>query len=354
MVRLAPRPTAVAGLLLATILAGCASDGYYRQSISGHLQLMSQRQDIAELIADEATPADLRRRLAIVTEALQYAGDNLALPDNGSYRSFVDLGRPYVIWNVVAAPALSLDPVRWCFPVVGCVSYRGYFDPADAIAFAEGLVAEGNDVAVVGARAYSTLGWFDDPLPSTIVFDADYDLVGTIFHELAHQRVFVTGDSTFNESYAVAVERAAVEMWLAENGTPSLRAAYERDRRRQEQFLGLVLGARAELVALYRSELDEADMLMQQQIFDRLRADYARLRESWGGYPGYDAWFSQNLNNAKLALVATYNSGVTAFQQFLTENGGDWEAFHVAVEAIAKLPEPERDAALARLTAEAD
>ena len=338
---------ALVGLLA---IAGCAGDGYYRQSVSGHLDLMSQRQDIDILIADQATPVDLRQQLELVSNSLAFAAERLALPDNGSYRSFVDLDRSYVTWNVVATPPLSLEPLRWCFPVVGCVSYRGYFEREEAEAFAEGLRAEGYDVAVAGARAYSTLGWFRDPVPSTIIFDAEYDLVGTIFHELSHQRVFIRGDAAFNESYAVAVERAGVALWLAENGTGAVRADYAEASRRQGQFLSLVLLARSALDDLYRSTADEADKSIgKSRIFADLRADYLRLRGSWGGYSGYDGFFSEGLNNARLALVSTYNTGVPAFEKLLDRSAGDWAAFHAEVEAIAALPEVERRAALERL-----
>lgn len=341
----APRLAAVATLSLLT--AACAGDGYYLQAASGHLELMGDRQEIAGLLADETTPPDLRQQLALVNEALTYAAETLKLPDNGSYRDYVDLDRPFVTWNVVAAPPLSLDPVEWCFPVVGCVSYRGYFDRDEAIAFAEDLRAEGYDVSVSGARAYSTLGIFRDPVPSTIIFDAPYDLVGTIFHELAHQRVYVEGDAAFNESYAVAVERAGVEQWLAERASPQLAAAYRTDNRRREQFLALLLDARTDLGTLYATDIGDAGKLEGKAIIiDGLRQDYERLKQSWGGYSGFDGWFASEINNARLALIATYNSGVAAFDAVRAANGGDWAAFHAAVEAYAALPRAERNALL--------
>ncbi len=329
---------------VAAALAGCA-DGYYLQAASGHVELMSSREDIADLIAEESTPEELRAQLLIVTDALAFAADELALPDNGSYRDFVDVGRPFVTWNVVAAPALSLDPIEHCFPVAGCVAYRGYFDRDEAIAAADELRAEGNDASVTGARAYSTLGWFRDPVPSTIVFDAPYDLVGTIFHELAHQRVYVAGDTTFNESYAVTVERAGIEAWLAEIGDAGLTADYRLRAARRDAFFDLLLGARADLAALYASPASEEGKLAgKARIFAELGADYERLKRSWGGYAGFDGFFGTDLNNAKLALVATYNSAVPAFEALLAAEGGDFAAFHEAVEALAALPPAERAA----------
>jgi predicted aminopeptidase len=340
------------GLAATAFLAGCASDGYYRQSISGHLQLMRDREEIAAALAVAETPAELRRQLELVTGLVAFAADRLALPDNGSYRTFVPVDRPYVLWNVVATPALSLVPVTWCFPVVGCVAYRGYFDEAAAVAFGDGLRAQGLDVVVSGARAYSTLGWFDDPVPTTILFDPDYALAATIFHELAHQRVYIKDDSTFNESYAMAVEQAAVEIWLSEYGTPEMWAAYRRGEERYQQFLALVLGARTDLDAVYRSGLSDAEKLARKEaVFEALRAGHARLKASWGGYPGYDRWFAEDLNNAKLALLATYTGYVDAFLALLADSGGDWTTFHARVEALSRLPSAEREAILQGLAA---
>lgn len=332
---------------LAVALAGCSSDGFYRQSIAGQVELLRGRQAIDEALADPETPALLRRQLELVTGIVAFATDRLGLPDNGSYRSFVIVNRGYVVWNVVAAPPLSLAPLNWCFPIVGCVAYRGYFDEADAVAFADTLRAEGLDVTVAGARAYSSLGYFEDPVPTTILFDPDYALAATIFHELAHQRVYIKDDTTFNESYAGAVEVAAIEMWLAEYGTAEMLAEYRRSEDRYQAFLDLVLEARVDLGELYTSGLPEAEMLVRKaQRIERLRADYRRLRTSWGGYAGYDRWFEEDLNNAKLALVASYSTYVDAFLALLDDSAGDWDAFHASVEALSQLPVDERTSIL--------
>lgn len=343
----------VAGLVVTMMfLGGCTSAGYYAQSIGGHLDLMAKRQDIGSLVDDESTPPDLRAKLERAKEIREFATEELALPDNGSYRTYVDVGKPYVTWNVVATPALSLKPETWCFPVVGCVAYRGYFEEADARQYGQELEAEGMDVAVVGARAYSTLGWFDDPILNTILFDAEYRFAGTLFHELAHERVFVKGDTSFNESYAVAVEREGVRRWLARNGAMHMQDAYVRERARREEFLALVLGARSRLQTLFESsENDDVKLQRKAAIYADLRADYEELKRSWGGYRGYDAWFSSELNNARLALVATYNIHVQAFERLLDEQQGDMEKFHRAVEALADLPKEDRDAELERLAA---
>ncbi|MCW5718242.1 MAG: aminopeptidase [Bauldia sp.] len=337
-------------LLAGATLAGCASAGYYAQSIQGHLALMGAREDVGRLIRDEDTPDALRSRLILAEEIRTFAIEALALPDNGSYRTYADIGREVVTWNVVATPPLSLDPVAWCFPVFGCVAYRGYFAEEDAIAFARTLVAEGLDVTIGGSIAYSTLGWFRDPLLNTMIFDPDYALAGTIFHELAHQRLYANDDSMFNESYAVAVEREGMRRWLAAHGTPELVAAYRASEQRREDFVTLVLGARDRLEALYASDRSDAEKLRRKAaIFDQLRADYRVLRAAWGGYAGYDRWFAQDLNNANLASIATYNATVPAFEALLASVGGDMAAFHAAAEALGRLTRAERDAALARL-----
>lgn len=340
----------VAALL--SILGGCSGAGYYAQSIGGHLDLMAQRRDIDALVKDDSTPAELKARLERASAIREFATAELALPDNGSYRSYVDVGRPYVTWNVVATPALSLQAETWCFPVVGCVAYRGYFNEADARAYGDELTAQNMDVAVVGARAYSTLGWFDDPILNTILYDAEYRFAGTLFHELAHERVFVKGDTSFNESYAVAVEREGVRRWLADTAAPSMLDAYDRERARREDFLAVVLTARGRLETLFTSSEDDAAKLRgKAEIYGELRADYAKLKASWGGYSGYDAWFASELNNARLALIATYNVHVAAFERLVAEHRGDMEEFHRAVETLSKLPKAERDAELERLAA---
>jgi predicted aminopeptidase len=334
-------------------LGGCTTASYYAQSIGGHLDLMSKRQDVGTLVDDASTPSDLKEKLERARAIRDFATEELALPDNGSYRSYVDVGKPYVTWNVVATPALSLEPKTWCFPVAGCVSYRGYFEEADARAYGDALSAENMDVAVVGARAYSTLGWFDDPILNTILFDAEYRFAGTLFHELAHERLYVAGDSAFNESYAVAVEREGVRRWLAANATPAMLEAYAQERARRDEFLALVLATRVKLETLYASSMDDAAKTREKaRHFEELRAGYAELKASWGGYAGYDGWFANDLNNANLALLATYNVHVPAFERMLAEQRGDMRNFHEAVEELSKLPKEERDAELTRRAAE--
>ncbi|HEB92405.1 MAG TPA: aminopeptidase [Gammaproteobacteria bacterium] len=334
-------------VLLVLALDGC---GYYAQSIRGQWELISKRQPIEALLADPQTPVALREQLRRMQQIRRFANVQLALPDNGSYRDYADLGRPFVVWNVFAARPLSMRLETWCFPVAGCVGYRGYFDETEARAYAATLTAQGLETYVAGISAYSTLGWFDDPLLNTVMGRSETRLAGLIFHELAHQRVYVQDDTAFNEAFASAVEQEGVRRWLAQNGGEQQEDA--RFRRRQNDFVDLVTATRDRLAVLYASELPEAQQHTHKaQIIGELRAGYAALKRRWGGYAGYDAWFSGPLNNPQLAAVTTYRDGVPAFQALLREQGGDLEAFYRAVEALGELSVEERQARLRDLSA---
>ena len=200
----------IAGAVLP--LSGC----YLLQAAGGQMEISAKREPIAEVIADAATPPQLRARLEYVANARDFASRELGLPDNESYRSYADLDRPYVVWNVFAAPEFSVEPRRWCFPIAGCVVYRGYFSEEAAQHYASRLRRRGDDAAVGGVAAYSTLGHFKDPVLSTMLGWSDAQLAATLFHELAHQVVYVPGDSEFNESFATVVEEAGLERWLTE------------------------------------------------------------------------------------------------------------------------------------------
>ena len=273
---------------VAAAIGGCSTFSYYGQAVVGHLDVVSRAQPIEARLADPATPPELRARLARALEIREFATRELALPDNGSYRAYADLGRPYAVWNVFAAPEFSVEPRRSCFPVVGCVSYRGYYAQADADAYAAGLRAEGYDVFVYGVPAYSTLGWFDDPVLNTFVRYPDAELARLVFHELAHQLVYVQGDTMFNESFAVAVEEEGVRRWLARHGDEAGRAAYATMRARRAEFVRLVLDYRARLEALYREPLtDEAKRAGKARLLGEMEADYRALKaQRWGGWGG--------------------------------------------------------------------
>jgi len=299
-------------------LAGCSTLTYYGQAIQGHLSLMAAREPIPELLADPATDAQLRRRLERARAIRAFASEALALPANDSYTTYAQLDRPYVVWNVVATPELSLEPRQWCLPVAGCVSYRGYFARADAEAYAQSLAEEGLDVYTRGAIAYSTLGWFDDPLVSPMLRQDDLALAEVIFHELAHQRLYVKGETMFNEGFATTVGEAGTRRWAERQGPETLQR-YEQRLARREAFFDLVEAARGRLEAVYVSDRpDPAKRRRKAAIIDDLRADYRKLkRDQWDGYSGYDAWFAAPINNAKLVSVATYRELVPAFRDLL-------------------------------------
>lgn len=339
-----PTPPALRLCALALVVvftAGCTTLGYYHQSIRGHLSLMSKRQDIAELVAERETARTLRQSLERVLEMREFASTELALPDNGSYRSYVDIGRRFVLWNVVATEEFSVRPKTWCFPVTGCVSYRGYYANSDAVAFADALRAQGHDVLVSGVRAYSTLGWFDDPVLSSMLSQREHYLAGVIFHELSHQRLYIKDDTAFNEAFAVAVEREGVRRWFLASGATDRLSAYELERSRETEFIVLVRRARDRLEALYAKALaPEYKRAEKARIFAELRSDYEAQPSRFGR--DYEKWLSEDLNNAKLALIATYHDQVPAFERLLAEHGRDLRAFYDAADEIGRLPRDER------------
>lgn len=338
------RIVAVAMLL---VLTGCTHVPYYMQSVRGQLDVWQRERAIDEVIADPATPEALREKLAAVLRMREFASRELGLPDNASYRRYADLGRPYVVWNVFAAPEFSTQPVQWCFPVAGCVGYRGYFSRDQADEFAAQLSAEGRDVFVGGVPAYSTLGWFDDPALNTFIRYPDPGIARLIFHELAHQIVYVRDDSVFNESFAVTVEQEGIRRWLERHGSAQDKSVYERMRQQREEFTRLIQAYRERLDALYASRLaPEAMRERKKRIFGEMLADYEQLKTGWGGFRGYDQWFARQPNNAQVASVAIYTRLVPAFQALLREQGGDLPAFYRAVGALAALPREERTAKL--------
>lgn len=344
-------PAAAAALLL----AGCATASYYGQAVLGHLDLMNRAKPIEAQLADASTPPELRAKLARVLEIRDFATRELGLPENGSYRAYADVERPYVVWNVFAAPEFSVAPRQSCFALVGCVSYRGYYAQADAEAFAAGLRRAGDDVFVYGVPAYSTLGWFDDPVLNTFVRYPDAELARLVFHELAHQLVYVKGDTVFNESFAVAVEEEGMRRWLAKHATGEERAAHAAMQVRRAEFVRLVLRYRNRLEAFYREPLpDEAKRAGKARLLAELETEYRALKaERWGGWPGYDRWFERGVNNAQLASVATYEQLVPAFRALLAREGGDMARFYAAVQDLARLEQGERDDRLAALARDA-
>ncbi len=337
-----------------SMLAGCGameSAGYYWQSASGQLDVVSRARPIPDIIA-ETPDAALKRRLQRVQVMRAFASTDLALPDNASYTRYTDLDRPFVVWNVFATPELSLQARQWCFPVAGCVSYRGYFREDEAKAEADRLRAAGDDVAVTGVPAYSTLGYFDDPVLSTFVRWPEPEVARMIFHELAHQVVYVKDDSTFNESFAVAVEEAGLDRWLKAEGDAPMELYRARSIRQRIAFRELTRQARADLSVIYASAATDAEKrLLKAQALAAMREGYERAKAGEAGLAGYERWFAGyaggGANNASLASTSLYSAQVPAFRALLAEEGGDMGRFYGRVKALAALPKPERTAALA-------
>jgi predicted aminopeptidase len=337
-------------VLALAILASCSNLGYYSQSLWGGAKVLAKRQSVERLIADEETPPELRETLSLALEMRDFAVSDLGLPENASYRKYSDLGRPYAMWNVVAAPELSVAPETWCFLIAGCVAYRGYFSEDRARRFGEKMSAQGYDVDVGGVAAYSTIGWFADPLLNTFVGRPEPYLAGLIFHELAHQQVFIKGDTTFNESFAMAVEEAGALRWLAHRDLDDQVESFRQVKRWEEEFSELMLSFRERLAEAYASDHpDEWKRSRKRDVFDELEADYGKLKESWGGYNGFDGWFGRDLNNARLALIGVYHQLVPGFLALLERHEGEFSAFFAEVEEIAKLPIAERHARLEAL-----
>lgn len=335
-------------MMLVCGVVGCTSISYYAQSLEGHVQIMAARQDVAKLIEDPSTPETLRARMESASAIRQFATDELALPDNSSYRSYVDIGRDAVTWAVFAAPEFSLAPRTWCFPVFGCVPYLGYFSRQAAIEAAVRLRRQGQDVHVTGIIAYSTLGWSSDPLLSTMLAQDETYLASLVFHELAHQQVYVPGDSGFNEAFAVSVETTGVRKWLRAGGDRAGLRRYEAGRKRSADFLALLARTRDELGHIYGgSGTVEQKRAAKAAAIERLRARYRQMRDGrWGGYRGYDAWFDAPINNAKLAASAVYGDEVPAFLRLFELCSGDYPRFYATVRRIGALDKVHRAQAL--------
>ena len=345
-------------LLAALLLGGCETLGYYAQSAGGQVDLLCRAQDIDSLLHDAHTDESLKARLREVQQMRRFAVGQLDLPDNRSYQRYADVEREALVWSVVAAPALQLSPRQWCYPVIGCASYRGYFSKAAAQAYAASLEDEGFDVAVEPVPAYSTLGWFSDPLPSTVIDWPSADLAGLIFHELAHQRVYARDDTAFNESYASLVEQLGVQRWLAAQDTRQSQARLQDWQRRETytaQWLALLAETRARLAQVYQADLPPARKLAQKRAeFARLQRDYRALKASWGGYAGFDRWMQRELNNAHLASRQSYTRWLTALRRLLQQVDGDVAVFHRRSEQLAALSLDERARRLRALEAAAE
>jgi predicted aminopeptidase len=349
---------ALTALLAVLVLSGCRTLSYYGQAIKGQYQIVAHQQKIEKLLADPQTPAPLKVKLQLVQELREFAERDLKLPVNGHYRKYADVHRPFVVWNVEAAPEFSLEPKTWWYPFVGSLEYRGYFSEGGAQKYGAWLQKKGCDVYVGGVAAYSTLGWFKDPVLNTFVFDPEPDLAETLFHELGHQRVFASGDTDFNEAFATVVGQEGARRWLRAKGDSAALEKYLAQLRRTAEFARLVMDTRERLETLYgdqrtaggkikaakkqRAVPPERLRQQKQQLLDRLRQEYAQLKAQWGDNPQYDAWFAGPLNNAWLNSVAAYYDLVPGFERLLATNGDDLEKFYTAADRLAHEPKEER------------
>jgi predicted aminopeptidase len=338
-------------VLCTLLLVSCEAARFYSQAVGGQLAIVSKREKIDTLIADPATDPNLKTRLEGIQGIRTFADTSLGLPVEKNFSTYVDLGRPFVVWNVFAAPEFSMTPKNWCYPVAGCVTYRGYFSEDAAREYADNLSAQGLDVYVGGVAAYSTLGWFSDSVLNTVINRDRFRLAALIFHELAHQVVYIPGDTEFNESFATTVEQEGLKRWLAANESAEqatrLVAETNRERDYQQQFVGLVKDYVPRFEALYAKPLATEDMRGEKsQLIDQMRLAYQALKNQWQGYDAYDGWFNTGINNAKLNTVATYYNLVPAFEKLLAECNYDLPAFYVRIEALSKLSKTQRDKVL--------
>jgi len=327
-----PFRTALLSLALLPTLGGC----YLLQAGAGQADVIARSRPLEQALADPALDERGRDKLTLVQDVRAFAVAELALPDGKSFRRYADLERRYALWNVVATPEFSVQPYQWCFPVAGCVAYRGYFEQDAAERFAlRRRMEHGDDASVGGVATYSTLGHFADPVLNTMLGWSDARLAGTVIHELAHERLYVPGDTAFNEAFAVVVEQAGLRKWLTAQRRDTELAAVELGRRREAQFAALLREARGNLMQLYASERPEKELRIEKQReFGRLKQRFrAGLREQWGGYAGYDAWFARTLDNSHLAAVATYQDCVAPLAREL-EAAGSFAAFYSRMEAL--------------------
>jgi len=348
--RIVRRRWVVAVALVALVIgsASCSTVGYYAQAVHGHFALLAAAKPIPVWLEDPATSDELKQRLQRAQKMRAFASQELGLPDNRSYTGYADLKRSAAVWNIFATRELSLQLKNWCYPMFGCAGYRGYFDLADAEKLAAELRTEDYEVNVAPVPAYSTLGWFDDPLLNTFINQGEGELARLIFHELAHQVVYVKDDTSFNESFATTVERVGVRRWLDTNTDTATRAAYALQEQRRADFLALLREHRDMLAANYASGLDDTSKrARKREIFADLQTAYVRMKnDRWGGWGGYDRYFAQPLNNAHLAAISAYNDLVPNFEGLLRAAGDDLPRFYAQVKQLAQEGREQRARAL--------
>lgn len=338
-------------LVLATVvgLASCRTVRFYAQAAKGQWEMLGKARPIPEVLADKASSPKLVERLKLVQDLRDFARQDLHLPADKQFADYTDLGRPYAVWVVFASKEFSVEPVGWWYPLVGTLSYRGYFDPESALAEGEKLKAQGLDVYVGGTDAYSTLGWFADPVLNTFLRRSDADLAELVFHELTHAKIFIPGDTDFNEALATTVGQAGVRKWLRSRGRLKDLHDYELELRKDQEIVSLLLGTRAELEKLYKkSAPDETLRQAKAATFQRMLARYAHIKGRWTGESRYDRFFEKPMNNARLNTVATYYDLVPDFEKLLGRCQGDIDTFLARVEAMKALPREKRRETLAK------
>lgn len=320
--------------LLLPVLSACSALGYYGQAISGHLDLMSREKPIETIVNDQQTNERLKKSLLVSQRARDFATKELHLPENDSYKSYADLERPYVVWNVVATRPYSIKPKQWCFLIVGCLSYQGYFDKQEAYRLARELEQQGMDVSVFGSAAYSTLGYFDDPLLNTMLRHGDDMMIGTMFHELAHQTVYVENDTAFNEAFATAVEQEGLRRWYDQLGAHDAYLKYLQKKQYRHEFYALIIRTRQKLEQAFTSlKTDQEKQHAKTELFATLKREYKAWSQS-RNYFVYDKWMQRELNNSHLALIATYQEKVPNFLNMLASVEGDLRKFYEMVKTI--------------------
>jgi len=354
-------------LLVLVAVSGCHTLGFYGQAVKGQYQIFANQRSIEALMTETSTPPALKKRFELLQDLRGFAKDQLQLPTDSHYRKYADVHRPFVVWNVEAAPEFSLEPKTWWYPLLGSLTYRGYFSKSGATNYATYLRDRGYDVSVGGVSAYSTLGWFKDPVLNTFIFEDDAELAEIIFHELAHQRLFARGDTDFNEAFATSVGQEGARRWLKARGNTAGLEAYLAHLHRSDQFVHLVMNTRTRLEKFYGDEQTPDGQIKasprkkpfpapelregKQKIFSEMQTDYLRLKSEWGGDPEYDGWFAHSINNAQLNSVAEYYDFVPGFDQLLSSNGGDMEKFYQAAEKLSKRDKPQRHDQLKALAA---
>jgi predicted aminopeptidase len=337
----------MAPVALLIVLPGCQSLGFYSQAIKGQCSIYFSQRSIKEVIADSTVRVEVKEKLGLILQLREFAERELSLKPNGHYLRYADLNRRFVVWNVHAAPEFSLEPKRWWYPVVGRLKYRGYFSEKLARNYSAGLKKDGYDVFVGGVEAYSTLGWFRDPVLNTFIHHSSADLAEIIFHELSHQRVFAKGDTDFNEAFATAVAEEGVRRWLETISNTNALQEYLAAQERTEQFVRIVSNAREQLKRVYgetgegkgapTAPTDAAKRAQKDRVIADLKDRYAALKAEWDGYSGFDAWFNRPINNAQLNTIATYYELVPAFRHLLKAHQGNLQSFFEACDRLAKL-----------------